>query len=45
MRIKITKKQFKLLFDNLHILSAKGLEMKMSGATFLYLFGDGKIAK
>ncbi len=40
MRIKVTKKQFKLLFKNLHILTKNGLQMQMNGKTFLYLFDD-----
>ena len=45
MRMKVTKKQFKLMFDNLHILTEKGMKMEMNGKTFLYLYSNGIIGK
>lgn len=30
MRVKVTKRQFKLLLDNFHIISDKGLKLEMT---------------
>ena len=34
MKIKVTKKQFKILLDNFHLIGDRGLQLTMSGATF-----------
>lgn len=33
MKIKVTKRQFKILLDNFHLIGGKGLELTMSGKT------------
>ena len=38
MRIKVTKRQFQLLVDNLDIISSKGLIMQMNGNTFNFIY-------
>lgn len=37
MRIKVTKKQFKLLLDNFHIIKDKELELEMTVKTLNYV--------
>lgn len=39
MRIKVTKRQFKLLLDNFHIIGERGLEIKMSVKLLNYVLG------
>lgn len=38
MKIKVTKKQFKILLDNFHLIGERGLELTMSGKTFKKIF-------
>lgn len=38
MRIKVTKRQFKLLIDNFEILSSKGLYLKTDVKTILFVY-------
>lgn len=40
MRIKVTKRQFMLLYNNFYILTNNQLKMKMDGKTFSLLFGN-----
>ena len=37
MRIKVTKRQFKLMLDNINILGVKGLGLKMDVRTLRYV--------
>ncbi len=37
MRIKVTKRQFKLMLDNIDIISVKGLGLKMDVRTLRYV--------
>ena len=34
MKIKVTKRQLKLLLDNFHLIGDRGLQLRMSGETF-----------
>ncbi len=38
MRIKVTKRQFKILLDNFHIISEKGLELKTTVKVLNFIF-------
>ncbi len=37
MRIKVTKRQFKLMLDNIDIIGVKGLGLKMDVRTLRYV--------
>jgi hypothetical protein len=37
MKIKVTKRQFKLLLDNIHIVIDKGLELETTVKTLNYV--------
>lgn len=37
MRIKVTKRQFKLMLDNIDILGVKGLGLKMDVSSLRYV--------
>ena len=44
MRVKITKRQFKILLDNFHSIGDRGLELTMSGKSAKRLkLGEAKI--
>ena len=40
MRIKVTRRQFQLLLDNMDILTSNGLAMEMNGKTAKRIFRD-----
>ena len=37
MRVKVTKRQFKLMLDNIDIIGVKGLGLKMDVSTLRYV--------
>jgi hypothetical protein len=43
MKVKITKRQLKLLMNNLHLIGDRGLNLKMSGKTFKKVFGQALV--
>jgi len=51
MKIKVTKRQFKILLDNLHLVGEKGIQLTMSGKAFksimpdIYPLNEGKMFK
>lgn len=38
MKIKVTKRQFKILLDNMDLIGDRGLQLTMSGKTFKKIF-------
>jgi len=40
MKIRVTKRQFKILLDNLHLIGEKGVQLTMSGKAFKKIIPD-----